>query len=488
MIGGIIKDTSLVSWPLDAGMFFRPLFMLSLVLDHSLFGIEATFYHAMNIILHTITACGVYFLVLRLMDASLGKTSRNTPLAAALLFATLANHSESVAWISGRADILAACFSIFATIFFLSNRPSNGLLHPVFTLTLLAAGFLSKESALVTPFIWCLFLVFGTHAKGTVATRGQRYLCIMSLVLLVLYFLLRRIFLETYIGGYGASVHVPMPHTGLWKSLLHFSVRSLTPPLPLFINDMRLALIAVLSTSAILLMALRTHSRLAMHRIVWILLACFIVALLPVLGMDVRIHSTEGERFVYYPSVLGITASTFVLFQIIRSHKIAWTIVCVVILANLYYSNESNMRWVAASHLCERIAKEVAAFNPDQTFIMSIPDNYQGAYVFRNGLSESVAMYRGDPSTRKYEWGVSHDVVSCTDTFSVTAGAIHSSTCGQSDVKIVVDRRPALPQDVYDRPYQLAFRNCATTPHMNVVRLGTAEHITTLNIRSQRTH
>lgn len=89
--------------------YYRPLVFASLAIDRALGGETPALFHLSNIVLHALNT----FLVGRLLLAWPGLPAE---LAAAgtLLFAVHPAHTESVAWISGRSDLLATMFVLFA--------------------------------------------------------------------------------------------------------------------------------------------------------------------------------------------------------------------------------------------------------------------------------------------------------------------------------------------------------------------------------------
>ncbi len=127
--------------------YYRPLTSWSLALNNALHGESATGYHLANLLVHL--GCGVLlFLVLSLVaGARLG-------LVAAALFAVHPIQTEAVAWVVGRADLLATFFLLLALVAHakVPDRPSRA------SLTLGAgagiaflAALLSKEQALTFP-------------------------------------------------------------------------------------------------------------------------------------------------------------------------------------------------------------------------------------------------------------------------------------------------------------------------------------------------
>lgn len=104
------------------GNRYQPLAMLSFALDHRLDGIEPFGCHLANVLLHA-AVCLLLLLVLRrLLPRGM------LALAATLLFALHPVHTEAVAAVGGRAELLAALFLLAAWLVHLAAWPprSNG--------------------------------------------------------------------------------------------------------------------------------------------------------------------------------------------------------------------------------------------------------------------------------------------------------------------------------------------------------------------------
>jgi len=126
---------------------YRPLEMMSLWIDQSLWWRNGFGFHLTQVLLHAVN--GV--LVLRLLLA-LG-TATWPALAGAALFIVHPVQVESVAWLTCRADVLTGTFAVLAMLAFLRHQA-----HPTWrTLALIAvAAFLctaSKETGSVTPLL-----------------------------------------------------------------------------------------------------------------------------------------------------------------------------------------------------------------------------------------------------------------------------------------------------------------------------------------------
>ncbi|HEX9860597.1 MAG TPA: tetratricopeptide repeat protein, partial [Nitrospirota bacterium] len=133
------------------GGLYRPLTMLSFLTEHSLAGLSPLVYHIDNILLHTACSLLVYFIVRELV------VHRYAPLFAALLFAVHPVHTEAVAWVSGRAELLATLFFLLAFLGFL--RHWGGRLWFLVSPALFLLGVLSKETAAMLPAVIFLYLL-----------------------------------------------------------------------------------------------------------------------------------------------------------------------------------------------------------------------------------------------------------------------------------------------------------------------------------------
>ncbi len=120
LIGKVLEGDFSVTWGLEQGGFFRPLFIWSYVIDSTLWGTNPFGYHLTNIALHTVNSYLVFILSARLIRRN-GHDPANAfriSVAAGLIFLLLPSHTEAVSWISGRTDLMATLFFLTALIFY----------------------------------------------------------------------------------------------------------------------------------------------------------------------------------------------------------------------------------------------------------------------------------------------------------------------------------------------------------------------------------
>jgi protein O-mannosyl-transferase len=135
---------------------YHPLTILFLSLEYKLFGLNATGYHTVNLLLHLINVILVFY-VIQLISGKAG-----VALVAALLFGVHPLHVESVAWVAELKDLLYTFFFLAAYIFYLKYIKDFQKKNYVFALLLFLLSLLSKAMAASLP----LVLILTDYFKG----------------------------------------------------------------------------------------------------------------------------------------------------------------------------------------------------------------------------------------------------------------------------------------------------------------------------------
>jgi tetratricopeptide (TPR) repeat protein len=140
-------------YPNAGGNYYRPLLMLWLRLNYVLFGPEPIGWHATTVLCHV---CATY-LLFRVAWQVTG--DRMSALLAGIIFGLHPVHIESVAWISGVSDPLMACFFLGSLWLFLASMESVRSSRAIWSVVLFACALLTKEPAIVLPFIIFIFVL-----------------------------------------------------------------------------------------------------------------------------------------------------------------------------------------------------------------------------------------------------------------------------------------------------------------------------------------
>lgn len=163
--------------------YYRPLVLVSFMIEYHLFGLKSFFYNLNNVLLHIANAFLVFHIVLILL------TDRRMAFASGLLFALHPIHWEAVANIPGRSIVLCSFFFLLGFYYFLQSetKPASPRTR-VYTIAAFVLALLSKESAVMFPF--CLTAYYGL-VKKKFDRRTWLNLAPFA-VILVAYFCLRR--------------------------------------------------------------------------------------------------------------------------------------------------------------------------------------------------------------------------------------------------------------------------------------------------------
>ena len=136
---------------------YRPVTIASLAVNRALTGGGPRGFHVVNVLLHASVAALAWF-ALRAAGTTYG-----TALLGGLMFAVLPIHTEAVANVAGRAELLAALFVLLA--WHLHERKGLG---PVLASVTYLAAILSKESAVLAPLVfWAGDRMHGERVKAS---------------------------------------------------------------------------------------------------------------------------------------------------------------------------------------------------------------------------------------------------------------------------------------------------------------------------------
>ncbi len=151
------------AYPGVPGNYYRPLFLLFLLVNYKIFGPYAAGWHLVSVAAHVGVTYLVYVLVRRLAGDS------RMALIAALIFGLDPVHIESVAWVSGVTDPLVALFLLPSFLCYLNgrDRPEHRRAWLAGSLMFYGLAMLSKETALVLPIIIVAFEWLWREPPGT---------------------------------------------------------------------------------------------------------------------------------------------------------------------------------------------------------------------------------------------------------------------------------------------------------------------------------
>src|SRR5438552_10495194 len=145
--------------------YYRPLFTAYLTVNYQLFGLWEPGWHLMNLLVHTGATAAIYFLLKRLSG------DRVIATIAALIFGLHPAHVESVSWISGIPDPLAALFYAPSLIWYVRYRTDGEKKFLVGSVIAYGLSALCKETPLALPLVFIAWELGRTQPKRSFNTR-----------------------------------------------------------------------------------------------------------------------------------------------------------------------------------------------------------------------------------------------------------------------------------------------------------------------------
>ena len=152
-IGDILSKETFVGYfgvqkSLVAGGRYRPLSLVTFAIEYELFGLNPGVSHFINILLYALTGLLILMLFFRLFNKSKYANFQYTvPFLTAVLFLVHPIHTEAVANIKGRDEILGLLFSIWSIFLLIKYIDRKKTIYLLGALGIFFLGLLSKENA-----------------------------------------------------------------------------------------------------------------------------------------------------------------------------------------------------------------------------------------------------------------------------------------------------------------------------------------------------
>jgi len=355
--------------PTDRGLY-RPFTLTTYALQYAVHGEEATGYHVINVLLHALVCAMIYLFLRQVFE------DRQVAFVTGLLFAVHPIHTEAVAGIVGRAEILAllgvlvCCWSYFRAM----ERATGWAKWAVVSVVAYALGMASKEGALLAP-AYLLLTEWLVPGRRYVLSGKQRGLVVFAAYLLVacIHFLVRAqatvatALHESWRGVPAPSrvwtaLRVCAEYVGLllapvrlsaiyWKTDVRIAESPLEP-------GVLLAVAFILGAAVVVAWGWKRKPTL-----VWGM-SFFALSLFPVSNLLFPIGVLKAERLLYAPSLgflLAIAAWLRPLLDRPRAHWPVWGALAIAAAALSVRTWNRNEDW----HNNRKLAEATLKTSPD---------------------------------------------------------------------------------------------------------------------------
>lgn len=422
LIRELTNGGALGVWPSD-DRFFRPVSSVSLYLDVALWGLSAVGYHMTGVLLHVVNALLLVLLVATATreDDPQRRGPGWTALLAGGLYLLHPSHSEAVAWIACRGDLLAVLFSLAALLAYAAFR--QGRILPPWasgglTVVATALALLAKESALFLPAL-LLFLELSpwTRPRPDDGRNVPPWLTLALVAAYPAYFVVRRLALGQWLGGYGEQMHLEL---GLWRSggsMATYLFRAFLPPLEAAPGTLILFVVSA-AVAGLCLLRGSADERPRRRALLPLAAVALAASLVPAVNMGTSLVGTQGERFIYAATLFSSVMVAALLRGRLRGVPLV-VAAAALLLASATVTHLASWRWYEAGRLSRQILDQVLAKRDRKNLmVLNLPDNLDGAYVYRGGLPDAVALF-GKEVRAPVACAVRHALGSPDDTVTV---------------------------------------------------------------------
>jgi len=301
---------------LVAGARYRPLSLVSFALEQSIFGKKPAISHLINILLYALCGWFLYRLILNLKIIANKDAGIYLALIASLLFIAHPIHSEAVANIKGRDEIMCLLFSLIALYQFIQYYDTKQLLN-IWTASIsFFLALLSKENAITYLAIVPLTLVVFRNVTLFSAIRKTWPLLLVALIFLVIrtevigYFFnsgvkITDLMNDPFIGMKSSEKFATIIYTIGWYIKLLIFPHPLTHDYyPYHVQKMGLTsipfLISIILILAILILAYKKRKS---QPIFFYCVSYFVITISIVSNFIFPVGTFMNERFLFMPSI-----------------------------------------------------------------------------------------------------------------------------------------------------------------------------------------
>jgi hypothetical protein len=399
------------------GIWYRPLLVVTYLHDYLLWGTNYVGWRITSLGLHLANAWMVYRLTSHITREEW------VGLLAGFIFAIHPIHPESVAYLSGRHDPLAAFFYLASFLAFILYCQSRSRAYGVLSILCFIFALMSKEVATTLPLVLVAYtLILTNSGDERIRTRGFGLIAVHALTL-VLYMVFRIVSVGD-IGGYRDATGTPLvfrpdPLIALFSFIItpvrHF-LFPFNQSVP-YVRLMRPGLAAVFGVS-LLLLSRRAHLLRRRSTLFGLIFLC--LSVLPTYHLLYISPQLNNSRYLYLPTIpLSMMAAEFLMTGI--EHLKRWkrnilvtsiiagcAALCLLTLLNNTYWRRLG---TVASNLPASLHMMYPQLKPGvRLYIYGAPVTWNNQVLYGPSLDEAIRLFYGHRDFKVYDaaWEASY--------------------------------------------------------------------------------
>ncbi|MFH1187957.1 MAG: hypothetical protein V1688_03810 [bacterium] len=378
---------------------YCPMVNLVYFLANKIGGLNPLPYHLFSIFFHIGNAVLVYLIAKHFFG-------KKTAAFSALFFAVYFNHSEAVAWASAIPHLGAGFFFLLGVWLWIKYRSKKFILYIIGSLLSFLSALLFKEIALAFPAVLLILHIiekeinFTAKSKNIIKNNLNFLICLFFYLLILVAYLIMRYNTTGVIWGYYGNKSFGFNLKFYIQNAVKYFVSFFSTNLlrvnlqKTALNHIRLAIVIIGTIFLGLGIWLRKFFKFYFLSVILFLTVSAIY--LPLLMNPLN---NEGERYLYLPSVLFCIFEAFLLVKLLKKYpKILLSVVILITLSSSYVLCKKNQIWNLSGQVSKKIITDFSKIvdinkNGEKIIFLYLPDNIDGAQIFRNAIKEAISLY-----------------------------------------------------------------------------------------------
>lgn len=400
----IISRDTILNWKIfttnyegsHLGGSYNPFLVIIFKLFYSIFHNNYFGYHFVSILIHSINATLLAVLIRKAFKISDGYKYTLLPFIAALIFLIYPVQVETISWISAWPHLWVTLFYLLSLINYFIFRQEYKNINLLYSFIFFILALLTKEIAISLPLVILIWEVYFYSKQN----RNKWFIYYLPAYFVILCLFLWLRYLSTgLVFGYYASNAIKFSLVDFVANILPFLADFFTFG---FLRNFIYRglyhysdLVAIIVMTGLALYFFILLRKKAYKQFVIISSLLFVLA--PVLVTGLHKTTFAGERYLYLPSVFFIILIVHLLNRYnTTQYKKFLPIIMIVFLTVVIY--KINI-WKQASNLSQQIVKSYGHLDIEtgkDLLAVALPDNLDGAEVFRNNLGQALEIYYPD--------------------------------------------------------------------------------------------
>ena len=319
-----------------ASFGYRPITKITFAIEYELFKMNPMVSHFLNVLLYAFACILLFKLLVKLL---LEKTGPLFIFIVLFIWIIHPAHTEVVASLKNREEILYFIFSLLSLKFFFNYIEKHKIYHLIIALALYALSFLTKQSAisfaLIIPFIFWFHYIKPEPILNLLKNNFRIVISIISLFIVayILYKLPNWLFPPDKIEILSFENPLRIDHTfaakislAAYTLLIDLKILFFPHPLVFYYGQYTIpevhisdfwVIFSLIIHAAILFLTIKYFKKKTMF-VFGILF--FYLGILPFSNYFMEINGIVAERFLFAPSIGFVIAITYLLFRLTKTN------------------------------------------------------------------------------------------------------------------------------------------------------------------------